>query len=217
MLTTVIFDLDGLLVDSEPVWFRVRDEMFQRFGMVWTEADQMKQMGVSTAMWAEYITQKLQGKLSREAIVDESLGKMATYYKTGEVRTMPGATEALGDCSAKYKVGLASGSPKQLIEAALQGANWRRFFQDAVSSDEVQHGKPAPDVYVEVLRRMGVAAAEAVVVEDSGGGIRAGKAAGAKVIAIPNPQLMPTPEVLRQADAVIDSLFALGRTIEMLA
>lgn len=216
MITTVIFDLDGLLVDSEPMWFRARREIFQRFGLAWTAADQKKQMGVSTAMWADYIAQKLQGKLSREEIVNESLGKMASYYQAGAVRIMPGAREALQYCAGKYKLGLASGSPKLLIDAALSGANWRHFFLEIVSSDEVNHGKPAPDVYWEVMKRMGVAAAEAVVVEDSGGGILAGKAAGAKVVAVPNPEMMPAPEALRQADAVIDSLFSLGRVIEEL-
>jgi HAD superfamily hydrolase (TIGR01509 family) len=216
MIQAVVFDLDGLLVDSEPMWFRARCEIFQRFDLAWTEADQKKQMGVSTAMWADYIAQKLQGKLSREEIINESLSKMAFYYQAGEVRIMPGAREALEYCAGKYKLGLASGSPRLLIDAALSGANWRHLFPEIVSSDEVNHGKPAPDVYFEVMKRMGVEAAATVVVEDSGGGILAGKAAGAKVIAVPNPQMMPAPEALRQADAVIDSLFSLARTVEEL-
>src|SRR5574341_2531208 len=172
MINAVIFDLDGLLVDSEPMWFRARSEIFQRFGLVWTEADRKQQMGVSTAMWADYLAQKLQDRMSRQEVIDESLSKMASYYQAGEVRIMPGAREALEFCAGKYKLGLASGSPKLLINAALSGANWRHFFSEMVSSDEVNHGKPAPDVYLEVMRRMGVAAAETVVVEDSGGGIR---------------------------------------------
>jgi HAD superfamily hydrolase (TIGR01509 family) len=216
MITAVIFDLDGLLVDSEPMWFRARSEIFQRFSLVWTEAEQKKQMGVSTAMWADYIALKLQGKMSREEIVNESLSKMASYYRAGEVRIMPGAAEALGYCAGKYKLGLASGSPMLLIDAALSGANWRHFFSEMVSSDEVNHGKPAPDVYLEVMKRMGVEAAATVVVEDSGGGILAGKAAGAKVVAVPNPEMMPAPEALREANVVIDSLFSLGRAVEEL-
>ena len=207
MITAIIFDLDGLLVDSEPVWFRVISEICQRYGLVWTHADQLKQMGVGTATWAEYIAQKLQGRMSRDEAMNEVLSRMASYYQTGEVRIMPGAREALEHCAENYKIGLASGSPKLLINAALSGADWRRFFSEVVSSDEVDRSKPAPDVYWEAMKRMGVAATETVVVEDSGGGILAGKAAGATVVAIPNPQMMPAPEALRQADAVIDSLF----------
>lgn len=216
MIHAVIFDLDGLLVDSEPMWFRARREIFQRFGLVWTVEDQKQQMGVSTAMWADYLAQKLQGKLSREKIVTESLDKMASYYRNGEVRIMPGAREALAYAATKYKLGLASGSPRLLIDAALGGVNWRHFFAEVVSSDEVNHGKPAPDVYLEAMKRMGVVAVETAVVEDSGGGILAGKAAGAKVIAVPNPEMMPVPEALRQADVVIDSLLAFHRAVAAL-
>jgi len=216
MIQAVVFDLDGLLVDSEPVWFRARTEMFQRFGLVWTDTDQRTQMGVSTAMWAAYIEKKLQGRMSSEAIVKESLQWMVSHYQAGEVPTKPGAREALEYCAGRYKLAMASGSPKLLIHAALSGANWRHFFSEIVSSDEVRHGKPAPDVYLETMQRIGVAPTETVVVEDSGGGIIAGKAAGASVIAVPNPQMMPAPEALRQADAVIDSLFALPRAVDEL-
>ena len=216
MVTAVVFDLDGLLVDSEPAWFRARREIFQRFGLMWTEEDQAKLMGVSTAMWADDIAQKLGGKLSREDVVNESLNRMVAYYQAGEVPIRPGAQDALEHCADNYMIGLASGSPKLLINAALSGAHWRHFFAEEVSSDEVNRGKPAPDVYVEAMKRMGVAAAETVVVEDSGAGILAGKAAGARVIAVPDSQMMPAPDALRQADAVIDSLFSIGRVIEEL-
>lgn len=214
MIKTVIFDLDGLLVDSEPVWFRTRCEIFQRFGLVWTEADQKRMMGVSTAAWADYLAEKLQGKMSRDEIINESLSKMAAYYQAGEVRTMLGAQEALEYCAGKYKLGLASGSPRLLINAALNGAKWRHFFSEVISSDEVKRGKPHPEVYLEIMKRMGAAAENTMVIEDSGSGILAGKAAGAKVIAVPNPEMMPAPEALHQADVVIESLVSLGRTIE---
>jgi len=213
MIKAVIFDLDGLLVDSEPVWYRARNDLFQRFGMAWTNDDQKRLMGVSTAAWTDYLEQKLQDRMSREEIVSESLGTMISRYQAGEVPLMPGARETLEFCSGKFALALASGSPKLLIDAALRGARWRHFFSEVVSSDEVARGKPAPDVYLETMTRLGVAAAETVIVEDSGGGIVAGKAAGARVVAIPNPQMMPAPEALRQADVVIESLFSLSRVV----
>lgn len=214
MIKAVVFDLDGLLVDSEPVWFRARTEMLSPLGLAWTDGDQKNLMGVSTATWVEYLTKKLDGKMTSEEILEVSLRQMVSYYRAGDVRLMPGAGQALDSCASLYKLGLASGSPLMLIDAALDGAQWRHFFSEVLSSDEVERGKPSPDVYLEVMRRMGVAAEETAVVEDSGNGILAGKAAGAKVVAVPNPQLLPAAEALHKADAVIESLHDLCRIIE---
>lgn len=217
LIKAVVFDLDGLLIDSEPVWFRARAEMFGRFGLEWTDADQKRLMGVSTATWIEYLTKKLQGRMSSTEIAEESLSKMVSYYRAGEVPLMPGAGQALEACAGRYKLGLASGSPRVLIDAALSGATWQLFFSEMLSSDEVNRGKPAPDAYLEIMRRMGVASKETVVIEDSGNGILAGKAAGVRVIAVPNPNLLPAPEALREADAVIDSLIVLGQALETMS
>src|SRR5262245_61432675 len=108
MIRAVIFDLDGLLVDSEPAWFRARAEMLKRFGLVWTDADQKRLMGVSTAAWTDYLKDKLEGRMSPEEIVQESLSKMVSYYRAGEVRLMPGAGQALAACAGRYELGLAS-------------------------------------------------------------------------------------------------------------
>jgi beta-phosphoglucomutase-like phosphatase (HAD superfamily) len=103
MIQAVVFDLDGLLVDSEPMWFRARSEIFQRFGLLWTEADQKKQMGVSTAMWADYLAQKLQDRMSRQEVIDESLSKMASCYQAGEA-DYARRCGRLGYCAGKYKL-----------------------------------------------------------------------------------------------------------------
>jgi beta-phosphoglucomutase-like phosphatase (HAD superfamily) len=206
MIKAVIFDLDGLLVDSEPVWFRVRTEMFQRFGMTWTNEDQKALMGRSTLAWIEYVEDKLQGKLSQDEIVHQTLDGMVQFYRSGEVRLMLGAQKALDFCGRNNVLGLASGSPRILIDAALESNGWKNSFSKILSSDEVVNGKPAPDVYWETMKRLKVEPEECVVVEDSGSGILAGKAAGARVIAVPNEHLMPPAEVLAKADMVIDSL-----------
>lgn len=217
MIRAVVFDLDGLLVDSEPVWFRARQALFQRFDMEWTEAEQQQMMGVCSATWLEYKTKKLAGRLTQEEIKTEILTTMSSDYLAGEVTLMPGAQEALNYCAMKYKLGLASGSPRQLIDAALDGANWRDYFSQVVSSDEVARGKPAPDSYLEACERLEVEPEETVVLEDSGAGILAGKAAGAKVIVVPNPNLMPNPEALHKADIRIASLTSLATALEKLS
>lgn len=205
-IKAVVFDLDGLLVDSEPMWYKVRTEMFRRFGKIWTDEDQKALMGRNTKSWIDYVNEKLEGKLSREEIVRETLEGMIRGYETHEVRIMPGAQDALDCCSENLVMGLASGSPQVLIDAALKSNSWDGRFSQVVSSDEVAHGKPAPDVYLEAMRRLGVDPRESVVVEDSGSGILAGKTAGAIVVAVPNPQLMPPQEALTAADIVLDSL-----------
>jgi len=161
---------------------------------------------VHTDAWVGALYDKLDGKLSREQVLDEITGRMAGYYEGGEVPILPGADEALAACSDGYRVGLASGSPMRLIEACLKGAGWSDFFDALISSDELEHGKPAPDIYLELMRRMDLDPVTTAVVEDSGAGIKSGKAAGAVVVAVPNPATDPGPDVVALADTRIASL-----------
>jgi HAD superfamily hydrolase (TIGR01509 family) len=209
MIEAVIFDMDGLLVDSEPAWNRARVELLEQHGKTWTESDQLAQAGVHTDVWVGALYDKLEGQLSRELVLDEIIGRMAGYYEGGEVPILPGADEALAACADSYRVGLASGSPTRLIEACLKGASWGDFFDALISSDELEHGKPAPDFSHDLMRRMDLDPAPPAVVEDSGAGIKSGKAAGAKVVAIPNPATDPGPAVLGLADTCIASLHQL--------
>jgi len=216
VIQAVIFDMDGLLVDSEPVWFAARRELFSRFGKRWTSADQERMMGVSTSAWVEYVTEKLDGSMSRDDVLNSTIEIMVDSYKRGDVPLLPGATRALEFCSGKYRVGLASGSPRLLIEAALKGADWHRYFEEIVSSDECLRGKPAPDVYLEIISRMSLNAATTAVVEDSVAGVLAGKAAKAKVVAVPGDLTPKDDEALTQADALLESLHELPDTLTRL-
>jgi HAD superfamily hydrolase (TIGR01509 family) len=213
MIEAVIFDMDGLLVDSEPVWFLARKDLLHGHGKVWTEADQFAMAGVHTQVWVDAVGERLEGRLSPEQVLDEILDRMERFYVNGEVAVLTGADEALEVCAGRYRVGLASGSPRRLIDAALHGAGWEMHFEDLISGDELEHGKPEPDIYLEIMQRMELDAVSTAVVEDSGAGIRAGKAAGTKVIAVPNPHTTPSPGVLAMADACIDSLYYLPRAL----
>ncbi len=213
MIEAVIFDMDGLLVDSEPEWFRARVELLSNHGVEWTEADQLAMAGVHTDTWVDALHDKLSGALPRERVLDEIVTRMAGYYERGEVPILPGAGEAVAACATRYRVGLASGSPRRLIDACLNGGGWTEYFEAVISSDELEHGKPAPDVYLEIIRRMGLRAGATAVVEDSGAGIRSGRAAGTKVVAVPNVHTHPGVEIVALADASIDTLHDLSRVL----
>jgi HAD superfamily hydrolase (TIGR01509 family) len=216
VIQTVIFDMDGLLVDSEPVWFESRRELFSRFGKSWTDADQERLMGVRTSVWVDYVTEKLAGAMAREEVLNGTIGIMAEAYKRGNVPILPGAHEALEHCAGKYRVGLASGSPRRLIEAALDGADWHGFFEEIVSSDECARGKPEPDVYLAIMHRMGVDPDTTAVVEDSVAGVLAGIAAKTRVVAVPRGFTPSENEALTRADARLKSLLELPGVLEKL-
>lgn len=216
MIEAVIFDMDGVLVDSEPVWFQARVELLGRHGVEWSEADQHAMAGVHTDVWVQALHDKLGGALAPDEVLGAVVARMADTYERGEVPVLPGAAEAVAACAARYRVGLASGSPRRLIDACLAGAGWRDHFEALISSDELERGKPAPDVYLEIMRRMELDPPATAVIEDSGAGIRSGKAAGARVIAVPNVHTEPGADVLALADARIDSLHELADALARL-
>lgn len=216
MIRAVVFDLDGLLVDSEPVWFEAIKDFLNRFNIEWTDEDQIKQMGARTDVWADNTFKKIDGRVSHEKIIHEILGRMISFYESGEIKIMPGANEALKYCSENYIVGLASGSPLRIINAALKGAGWSQYFREVVSSDEVENGKPAPDSYLEIYKRLNIRPEETVVLEDSTSGIMAGVNSGAKVIAIPDPKLLPSADILSKATFQLESLHGVPMVLENL-
>lgn len=203
---TVLFDLDGLLVDSEPAWYRARCELAEAHGTVWTEEDQRAQAGVHTDVWVANVGACIGGVLAPGQVQEEIVSRMEAYYRAREVRVLPGAQACLAWCAERFTTALVSGSPHRLIDAAIDGTGWADFFDLRLSSDDVDHGKPAPDVYEEAMRRLKISPSQTVVLEDSGAGIRAGLAAGARVIAVPNPETDPGPETLALATSVVSSL-----------
>jgi HAD superfamily hydrolase (TIGR01509 family) len=205
MIRAVVFDLDGLLIDSEPVWHWARADLLRAYGIEWSNADQSHTMGVSSAEWAAYVADRLDHRMTDEQLMEAVVSRIEASYRA-RVPLLPGAREVVAALARNYPLGLASGSHVRLIRAALEGAGWTNTFWPVVSCDEVARGKPAPDVYVEITRRMHIPVGETVVFEDSVNGILAGRAAGVKVVAVPSVYLPPPADVLRQADRALASL-----------
>ncbi len=205
MIDAVVFDLDGLLLDSEQFWDTVREQYVHDRGGRWHERAQRDMMGMSSTEWSRYVHGELGVPDPPEEIVREILGRMMDRYRE-HLPVIPGAREAVERLAARWPLGLASSSNRELIDLALELLGVPNLFEVTVSSEEVDRGKPAPDVYLEAASRLGVESTRAAAIEDSHNGIRAARAAGMRVIAIPNPHFPPDEEALAQADVVLRSL-----------
>jgi HAD superfamily hydrolase (TIGR01509 family) len=204
----VVFDCDGVLIDSEPVWERVRRKFVADHGGRWAKDAQDRMMGMSTAEWSAYMSEDFGLRLSPRQVADQVIEAMAAEYQT-HLPLLPGAVDAVRALSAHWPLAVASSAPRSLIEAVLDAAALRDAFRAAVSSEEVARGKPAPDVYLEAANRLGITPATCVAVEDSSNGLRAASAAGMTVIAVPRPEYPPADDALQKARLVLDSLTSL--------
>ena len=204
----VIFDMDGLLIDSEPVWDSVRRAMAEDAGMEWTADDHQVVMGASTQEWADHMVRRLELSMSREEVIAAVIDRMAAAYSAG-IPWLPGALNAINLAASRYRTALASGSHPALINVVTSDAAVAGRFEAIVAADDVGVGKPEPDVYLVTAERLGIPPAECVCLEDSGNGIIAGVRAGMKVIAVPDPRFPPAREKVAQADLVLSSLVEL--------
>jgi HAD superfamily hydrolase (TIGR01509 family) len=207
-----VFDLDGVLVDSEPVWEEVRRAFVADHGGTWQPDTQSRLMGMSTSEWAAYL-RELGVRMEPDEIARGVVERMAARYRD-EVPLMPGAVEVVRRLYGTVTLGLASSSPRTLIDVALDAAGLKECFAATVSTEEVERGKPAPDGYLEAARRLGVDPRGCVAVEDSSNGLRSAHAAGLRVIAVPHPRYPPAPDALALAWRVLPGLDAL--TAELL-
>jgi HAD superfamily hydrolase (TIGR01509 family) len=205
VIEAVVFDLDGVLIDSEPVWEEVRREVVATHGGHWAPDTQRRLMGMSTREWARYLSEDLGVGLPPDQVAALVIERMADRYAR-ELPLMPGAADAVRRLAGRWPLGLASSSPAALIETVLSAASIRSLFAVTVSTEEVEHGKPAPDVYLTAAARLGVEPGRAVAVEDSSNGLRSAAAAGLRVIAIPHPRYPPDPDALSSASVVLASL-----------
>jgi HAD superfamily hydrolase (TIGR01509 family) len=210
MIEAVVFDLDGVLLDTEQLWDEVREELARERGGRWHDRAQADMMGMSSPEWSRYMHETIGLSEPPDEIAAEVVHRMGERYRSA-LPLLPGAREAIEGVAARWPLGLASSSNRPLIDLALELAGLTPFFRVTLSSEEVKRGKPAPDVYLEVCRRLEVVSARAAAIEDSRNGIRSAVAAGLRVVAIPNRHFPPDEETLALAAVVFDSLDELGR------
>jgi HAD superfamily hydrolase (TIGR01509 family) len=208
-IEAVVFDMDGVLVDTEHLWDEVREALTEEWGGRYTPEAQEAMMGMSSLEWSRYLHETVGLRESPEVINEEVVRRMLARYET-DLPVVPGAVEAVRRLDAAgLRLGVASSSNRELIDAVLRRLGLTDLFAVTVSSEEVPRGKPAPDVYLEAARRLGVRPAQCVAVEDSASGIRAAHAAGMRVVAYPNRHFPPPSDVLALADDVLGSLAGL--------
>ena len=205
MISAVVFDLDGVLVDSEPVWEQVRRRVVAEHGGHWDPDTQDRLMGMSTSEWSRYLSEGLGVTLSPGDVARTVIEEMEAQYRR-HLPLLPGAADAVGRMAAHWPLGLASSSPRSLIDAVLDAASLRHRFAAVVSTEEVTRGKPAPDVYLTAAERLGVAPEACAAIEDSSNGLRAAAAADCQVIAVPQRAYPPAPDALAAARLVLGGL-----------
>jgi HAD superfamily hydrolase (TIGR01509 family) len=201
----VIFDLDGVLVDSEPAWNDVRRALVEEGGGNWREDAQRVMMGMSSVEWSRYMREELGVPMSAEAITAAVVERLERRYRD-RLPLVPGAREAVASLASRWPLAIASSANRSTIALVLRLADLTDCFQATVSSEEVPHGKPMPDVYLEAARRLSREPADCAAVEDSANGLRAAAAAGMSVIAIPNRAFPPEDEALAKADIILASI-----------
>jgi HAD superfamily hydrolase (TIGR01509 family) len=208
VIDAVVFDLDGVLIQTEELWDDVRAGLARDRGGRYGPDEQRAMMGMSSPEWSRYMHEHVGLPESPDEIAAEVVERMADRYRE-QLPLIDGAVEAVERLAERWPLGVASSSNRPLIDLVLELSGLAPLFRATVSSEEVARGKPAPDVYVEACCRLGVAASRAAAVEDSHAGIGSAKAAGMRVIAIPNPSFPPGDEALADADLILDSLAAL--------
>ncbi|HYY82196.1 MAG TPA: HAD family phosphatase [Actinomycetes bacterium] len=215
-LEAVVFDLDGVLIETEQVWDEVRERYVAERGGRWGPRATTDMMGMSSPEWSRYIAEELGVALDPAVVGREVLARMAARLAEA-VPVVDGAVEVVRTVAGRWPLGLASSSNRPLIDLVLDRLGLAGSFRVTVSSEEVARGKPAPDVYLAAADRLGVAPAACAAVEDSGNGLRSATAAGMRVVAVPNRRFPPAPELLAAADAIVADLPELPATLARLA
>jgi HAD superfamily hydrolase (TIGR01509 family) len=204
VIEAVVFDLDGVLLDTEELWDEARRQIAEERGGRWRPEAQRAMMGMSSPEWSRYMHDVIGVPDPPDRISDEVVERLAELYRR-ELPLVDGAIEAVRRIGARWPLGIASSSNRPLIDLFVELTGTRDLFRATVSSEEVAHGKPAPDVYLEAAGRLQVGPESCAAIEDSENGIRSARAAGMHVVAIPNRVFPPSTEALALADVVLDS------------
>jgi HAD superfamily hydrolase (TIGR01509 family) len=208
VIQAVIFDLDGVLIDSEPVWEQVRRQVVAQHGGHWADDAQQRLMGMSTGEWARYLAEDLGVSLPPDQVAALVIGQMADRYRQ-HLPLLPGAVDAVRALAARWPLGLASSAPAVLIETVLDQSGLAASFAAAMSTEQVPRGKPAPDIYLAVSGALGIEPRRGAAIEDSANGLRSAAAAGLAVVAVPHPRYPPGPDALALAAVVLPGLAGL--------
>lgn len=212
VVRVVIFDLDGVLVDSEELWDVVRRDLAAEAGRSWPTGATRAMQGMSTAEWSAYLTHAVGVPVEPDQVAAAVIDRMAAQYDA-RLPLLPGAVEVVERLGRRWPLGLASSSPRRLIDTVLESAGLAQRFQVSVSTEQVRAGKPSPAVYQTVVQQLGVEPSQAIAIEDSSNGLRAAATAGLGVLAVPNAAFPPSEDALALADVVVDSLDAI--TVEL--
>jgi HAD superfamily hydrolase (TIGR01509 family) len=205
VIEAVVFDLDGVLLDTEELWNEARLQIVEERGGRWREDAQRAMMGMSSQEWSRYMHEELGVPDPPGQISAEVVRRLEELYRE-RLPLIPGALDAVRRLAARWPLAIASSSNRPLIDLFLELTGTAGLFRATVSSEEVEHGKPAPDVYIEAARRLEADPAHCAALEDSENGIRSATTAGMKVIAIPNPVYPPSAEALALAAVAAASL-----------
>jgi HAD superfamily hydrolase (TIGR01509 family) len=205
MIQAVIFDLDGVLLDSETAWVEVKKQFIEESGGHWKESARLDMLGMSSTEWSRYMHDELGVSVAPERISLEVADRLVGRYRQ-RLPLLPGAVEVVRSLAREWPLGLASSSNRNVIDLVVEEAGLADAFAVTVSSEEVDRGKPAPDVYLEAARQLGVDPGSCAAIEDSTNGIRSAHAAGMGVVAVPNKDFPPEPEAVDLAALVLDSL-----------
>jgi HAD superfamily hydrolase (TIGR01509 family) len=205
VIEAVIFDLDGVLIDSEQVWASAREQLTRERGGHYRSDSTRAMMGMSAPEWSRYMHDQLGVELAPSDISREVSERVGALYRQ-HLPLLDGARDAVVSLAERWRLGLASSANREIIDLVLVLAGINACFAATVSAEEVDRGKPAPDVYLRAAEELRAEPARCVAVEDSTNGLRAAHAAAMKLVAVPNQSFPPSQESLELADAVVAGL-----------